>query len=201
MRLFHTFFGFAVAITTCASALAQRFPLNESIMDHGATAPKSRLDAPKIRWGAGLRTQSVFVQGQNLPWLELGLDGVVYPWKHLGLGLTGLIGTLPMMQSGCELEGKRDCSPNWRMLTPFVEYRILPRYLVSPYARQSLGMAWGTFALSTDPNSVAFVSRTEFGIDLHYGASIRLYAAAERLDGSRVDSGGFGGGIQVGLNI
>lgn len=51
------------------------------------------------------------------------------------------------------------------------------------------------------PSSVAFAARSELGLDLHYRASIRFYAAAEHLGTSHDRIQGFGGGLQVGLTL
>jgi len=160
--------------------------------------PAPRSTAPKLRWGAGLRAQTVFT---DTAWLEMGADAIVYPWKHLGLGVTAVQG-VGVGASGCETALGSNCGAHWRAVTPTVEFRAWPDFWVSPYFRGSLGVAWGDFSyFRTLPGSTALASRSELGIDLHYGASLRLYLAAERFDGAHVDQGGIGGGLQLGLSL
>jgi hypothetical protein len=63
-------------------------------------------------------------------------------------------------------------------------------------------MAWGRF--DDNPGAertAALATRSELGLDFHSGASMRVYAAYERFEGSQVSLGGLGGGLQLGLTL
>lgn len=150
-----------------------------------------------VRWGAGMRIQSLLGEPG---WLELGADGVVYPWRHLGLGITALQGR-SLEPVGCGTTLAEPCGAAFRTVASFLELRLIPDFWLSPYARGTLGIAWGDLTTASgSPSSVALASRSELGLDFHHGASARLYFAAARMDGDSTSTG-LGFGLQFGLNL
>ncbi|MGC4063596.1 MAG: hypothetical protein QM784_02900 [Polyangiaceae bacterium] len=152
----------------------------------------------RLKWGAGLRAQTTYSEGT---WLQVGLDAVVYPHKSLGLGVTALQGAR-LRTSTCDSSDNESCSPYWRTVVPFVEARLTPLSWVSPYLRGSIGVAWGRLDDSTKAErATALATRSELGLDLHRNASVRVYVAYERFEGSHISLGGLGGGLQLGLTL
>ena len=128
---------------------------------------------------------------------------MVFPWRHLGVGITALQNA-GNDATDCGSEPKQPCGPYWRSVAPFVEARLLPNFWLSPYARCAFGVAWGNFTGASSTSNTAayaYASRAEFGADLHYGASLRLYLAVEHLGYDHTNLDGFGGGFQVGLTL
>jgi hypothetical protein len=195
VRIRFAFLGLSLAITFSAGthAEAKSLEFRPEAEDSGPFRNHT-----SIHWSAGLRAQAWYT---TQAWTLLGADAMVFPWRHLGFGVTGLQGAGTNVP-GCEPTASRPCGPYYRALSPFTELRLLPSLWASPYARESLGVAWGDFSPdATHPNSMAFVSRTELGVDLHYRASLRIFAIAEYLTTQERTLSGFGWGLQVGLSL
>jgi hypothetical protein len=195
VRIRFAFLGLSLAITLSVSPHAEAKSLN---FRPETAEPEPRRNHPPIHWSAGLRAQAWYT---TQAWTLLGADAMVFPLRHLGFGVTALQGA-GSNSHGCEPTPSRPCGPYYRSLSPFAELRLLPSLWVSPYARESLGVAWGDFTPdATQPDSIAFVSRTELGVDLHYRASLRIFAISEYLTTQERTLSGFGWGLQVGLSL
>jgi hypothetical protein len=138
-----------VVATTFVDVPAFGRPLDDSSYVPAETKSNA---GPRFRWGAGLRAQTFYT---NQAWTELGADAVVFPWQHLGLGVTAFQGA-GVSSTACDSTPTQPCGPYWRSIAPFTEFRLLPNVWISPYARGSLGVAWGNFSrLTVQPSSVA----------------------------------------------
>lgn len=193
LRITLAFVGFYVAITMSSANVALATPA--TLPGYSSETPSTN-DRPALRWGAGLRAQTVYTT-QAIT--ELGADAVVFPWRHLGFGFTALQGAGANVP-GCEPAPTQPCGPYWRAILPYTELRLLPTSWISPYARGSLGVAWGDFSRdATRPDSVVFTARSELGLDFHHRVSLRLFFITDHLRSSSVRVDGLGGGLQLGL--